>query len=95
MRSLDSKTKLTKRLEDAKNELNSAVNNLSIVEEKRLDGIARIEASQKRVKELEAAIEAETKRTDDEIRERIASFREFEKSFMAKHKVLNEMVSGI
>lgn len=95
MRCLESKAKLAKRLEEAKNELNSAVNELGIVEEKRLDGIARIEASQKRVKELEVAIEAETKRTDDEIRERIASFREFENSFKAKHKVLNEMAIGI
>eukprot|EP00804_Cyclotella_cryptica_P011430 CCRYP_016380-RA/>CCRYP_016380-RA protein AED:0.09 eAED:0.09 QI:166/1/1/1/1/1/5/193/454 len=94
-RSLDSKTKLTKRLEAAKLELNLAVNKLGAVEEKRLDGIARVEASQKRVKEMEASIEAETKRTDKEILQRIASFREFEKVFMSKHKPLNEMVCGV
>lgn len=92
-RHLHSKTKLTKQLDDVKNELNSAVNKLGIVEEERLDGIARMEASQKRAEELEAAIEAERKQTEEDMRKRQESFHAFENSFHAKHQTLNGLTA--
>eukprot|EP01082_Thalassiosira_pseudonana_P009894 g8763.t1 g8763 contig34:45082-46637(-) len=84
---LDITDKLSKELESSKNELTTATNKLGIVEDQRLDGIAKIEASQKRVEELEAHIEKEKKRTENEISARIASFHKFEKGFLAKEKM--------
>lgn len=84
---LDITDKLSKELESSKNELTTATNKLGIVEDQRLDGIAKIEASQKRVEELEAHIEKEKKRTENEIYARIASFHKFEKGFLAKEKM--------
>lgn len=65
---------------------------MRLLEEERLQDIARIEASHTRIAELEDAIEANAKETDDEIQNRIASFREFEKSFKMKIEAYNEML---
>jgi hypothetical protein len=89
---LHTKTKLTKQLDAAKNELNSAVSKLGIVEEERLDGIARMEASQMRVDDLQKLIEIDRKKADDDIQRRVASYHKFEKSIISKHKALNEMM---
>lgn len=88
------KTKLTKQLEAAKEELNSAVSKLGIVEEVRLDGIARIEASQKRVEEMEAAIKMQAEQVDKEVRNRIESFHKLASSYLAKQKALADSIAA-
>ena len=75
-----------------KKELNSAVNKLGMVEEERVEGIARMEASQRRVEELLVSIEAGKKQTEDEIRKRIASFKKYESAYIATQK---EKMSGV
>lgn len=91
-RHLHNKTKLTKQHDDAKIELNAVVNKLGVVEEERLDGIARMEASLKRADDLEADIEAEMKQTQEDLRKREESFRAFEKSFLAKQQTWNGLL---
>lgn len=86
------KAKLTKQLDATKNELNSAVNKLGMVEEERVEGIARMEASQRRVEEILASIEAGKKQPEDEIRKRIASFKKYESAYIATQK---EKLSGV
>ena len=86
------KAKLTKQLHATKNELNTAVNKLGLVEEERLEGIAKMEASQRRVEELQASIEAGKSQTEVEIRKRIASFQKYERAYIAMQK---EKLSGV
>eukprot|EP00956_Cyclotella_meneghiniana_P011928 scaffold16811_cov73-Cyclotella_meneghiniana.AAC.7 len=86
------KAKLTKQLDATKNELNTAVNKLGLVEEERLEGIAKMEASQRRVEELQASIEAGKSQTEVEIRKRIASFQKYERAYIAMQK---EKLSGV
>lgn len=93
MQALVSKTMATKRLEAINVELESVESTLRLVEKNRLDDIARIETFQKRIAELNASIEKDEKQTENEIQKMIASFREFERSFMVKHKALNQMIN--
>lgn len=93
MQALVSKTMATKRLEAINVELESVESTLRLVEKNRLDNIARIETFQKRIAELNASIEKDEKQTENEIQKMIASFREFERSFMVKHKALNQMIN--
>lgn len=90
---LNIKAKLTKQLEAAKNELNSAVETLGLAEKERVDGIARMEASQRRVEELEALIEADRRRTNDCIKKRIEDFRKYDKMMMSRYNMLNDLVA--
>mmetsp|Transcript_31900 Transcript_31900/g.68890 ORF Transcript_31900/g.68890 Transcript_31900/m.68890 type:complete len:409 (+) Transcript_31900:486-1712(+) len=85
----DTEMALNSALRNAQNELDSAVSRLGIVESERLDGIARIEATEKRVAELKSDIEHDRKETEEEIAKRIASFQKWEKSYYAKEEPLN------
>ena len=93
-RKLETTTKLTRELENAKTELSATINKLGTVEEERLEGMAKIEASQKRVQKLEAQIENDRKRTDDEIASRIASFQKFEEAFREKEAPFLDIICG-
>ena len=90
---LHTKAKLTKQLEAAKNELNSAVESLGLAEKERVDGIARMEASQRRIEELEALIEADKRKANDCIQKRIEAFQEYEKLMVSRYNTLNDLVA--
>lgn len=68
------------------------MNQLGVVESERLDGLARIEAGEKRVEELKSLIERERKATEDEIAKRIASFHKFEKVYWLKEEPLHSQL---
>lgn len=82
-------TVLTQTLTNAQNKFDTAVNRLGVVESERLDGIARIEASEKRVEELRVNIDGEMKKAHEDIGKRIASFHKFEKEYYSKEENLN------
>ncbi|KAL3784511.1 hypothetical protein ACHAWO_003217 [Cyclotella atomus] len=92
-RHLHTKSKLNKQLDDAKHELNSTVNKLGTVEEERLEGIARVEACQKRIDIIEKLMEAEERQTNETRCKRIEAFHEFEKAFIAKQQSWNGLLS--
>jgi chromosome segregation ATPase len=92
-RHLHTKSKLNKQLDDAKHELNSTVNKLGTVEEERLEGIARVEACQKRIDVIEKLIDAEARQTMDARRKRIEAFHKFEEAFIAKQQSWNGLLA--
>ncbi len=72
---------LRKALHQSQTKVQSATDQLSVVEKDRSDGFARIEESQQRVQELELRMEEERKRAIEVVTGRIAAFHEFEKRF--------------
>lgn len=85
-RKSDTVTVLTKTLNNAQSELDTAVNQLRVVANERLDGMARIEAGERRVDEMKRSIDKEGAKTVEEIKSRIASFRKFEEHFWRSNR---------
>ena len=80
---------LTSARENASGELKAAAKQMGVVESEHLEGLARIEASQKRVEELQVRMEEEKKAAEKEVASRIASFHKFEEAFRMKESPLN------
>jgi len=87
-RKADTISMLTRALQTSQNDLDTAVNQLGVVESERLEGIDRIESSEQRVDEIKSRIEREKKNAEEEIAKRIASFQKFEKMYWDKEQVL-------
>ena len=87
-RKADTISMLTRALQTSQNDLDTAVNQLGVVESERLEGIDRIESSEQRVDEIKSRIEREKKNAEEEIAKRIASFQKFEKMYWDKEHVL-------
>ena len=83
---------LTRALHTSQHDLDTAVNDLGVVESERLDGIARIESIEKRVEEIRAHIEMQRKETEKEVASRIASFQKFEKTFWKNEEDLHSQL---
>ena len=65
------------------------MNRLGVVESERLDGIAGIEASGKRVEDIKVRMDSEIKQAEQEVSKRIESFYKFEKQYWGKEENLN------
>ena len=85
---------LTRALQTAQTDLENAMEQLGVVQSERLEGLVRIEASEKRVDEVKAYIEQEQKITEEEIASRIASFKKFEKRFWTKDQAFQSQISA-
>ena len=85
---------LTRALQTAQTDLENAMEQLGVVQSERLEGLVRIEASEKRVDEVKAHIEQERKMTEEEIASRIASFKQFEKRFWTKDQAFQSQISA-
>ena len=94
-RKADTVSMLTRALQTAQTDLENAMEQLGVVQSERLEGLARIEASEKRVEEVKAHIEQERKMTEKEIASRIASFQKFEKRFQAKDQAFQSQISAV
>ena len=87
-RKADTISMLTRARQTSQNDLDTAVNQLGVVESERLEGIDRIESSEQRVDEIKSRIEREKKNAEEEIAKRISSFQKFEKMYWDKEQVL-------
>ena len=83
---------LTRALQTSQHDLDTAMNELGVVESERLDGIARIESIEKRVEEIRAHIEKQRRETENEVASRIASFQKFEKMFWRNEEDLHSQL---
>ena len=93
-RKADTVSMLTRALQTVQTDLENAMEQLGVVQSERLEGLARIEASEKRVEEVKAHIEQERKMTEEEIASRIASFEKFEKRFWTKDQSFQCQISA-
>jgi len=93
-RKADTVSMLTRALQTAQTDLENAMEQLGVVQSERLEGLARIEASEKRVEEVKTHIEQERKMTEEEIASRIASFEKFEKRFWTKDQAFQCQISA-
>lgn len=81
-------------LEKAEKEHSGAFEKLGIVEGEMLDRIAKIEASQKRVEEMETNIKEEKHMEKKWIADKIESFHKFEKSYQEKEISFSRLLFG-
>lgn len=73
-------------LQSTQNDLDIAKAELNSVESQRLEGISRIEASEKLVEELRSRVDSTKKRTEQEVLGMISSFKNFEKKYWEKEE---------
>eukprot|EP00578_Thalassiosira_sp_NH16_P003198 CAMPEP_0181132420 /NCGR_PEP_ID=MMETSP1071-20121207/30984_1 /TAXON_ID=35127 /ORGANISM="Thalassiosira sp., Strain NH16" /LENGTH=443 /DNA_ID=CAMNT_0023218749 /DNA_START=48 /DNA_END=1379 /DNA_ORIENTATION=+ len=80
----DTASALAGALQTSQNDLDAAKAKLGVVEAVRLDKLARMEESERRIEELRGSIKQKRKDAEREILGSIAKFREFEEGFWAK-----------
>lgn len=77
---------LSRALEATQRDLDAAVSRLGVVESERLDGIKRIEESERRVERVQEDIERARREAEEEISKRIAAFRKFEEAYFERQQ---------
>ena len=83
---------LSKALHTSQNNLDNAVSQLGKVESERLDGIARIEASQQRIEDLKVQTQKKRSDANRELTERIESFRKFTNNYWEKEEKFHAQI---
>lgn len=83
---------LSRALQTSQNDLDNAVSKLGKVESERLDGIARIEASQQRIEDLKVQTEKKRDDANAELTARIESFRKFTRKYWEKEEKFHAQI---
>lgn len=82
------------KMEATQDRLDTAKEQLLIVEKERRDGMARVEAGETEVRALEAQMKAEQDKTDKEIAEVITEYKETERSFLLRNEKRMQVVEA-
>lgn len=88
----DTVAALTLALRSAQDEVDAAVDRLGAIESARSDGMARIEALERRAEEFKVEMDRERKDAEMEIADRIAVFREWEERYWEKEAALDALL---
>lgn len=73
------------KMEATQDRLETAKNQLMVVEKERRDGMARVEAGEQEVRALEAQMKTEQEKTMQEIAELVAEYKEMENAFVMRN----------
>jgi uncharacterized protein YdcH (DUF465 family) len=82
------------QIKAAQEALDMAKSQLLALEKDRRDGMARVEAGEQQVREMEAALERERRQTEAEVEDMIAEYKETERLFLERHAKRMALIEG-